>query len=233
MTKLLYFGLGLLVGGGIGATTAHFLTKKAVNSMAEKEIEEMHEYFNEKKAELLAEYKYRLKYIEHPDEKVEPEPEKSPEGKIISFKSEDEKPSLEELAASKGYNVNDIRSNPNYVDYKAYSDEDSPEEETGEGENLAHPNKDLYIITDEQYVTECLNYEKRELRFYKEDKTLCNEEDEPLEVVYSVGNAAIMELIEKNEDFVYVRNDILHIDYEIQAMEGSYDEQVLGHYTEE
>lgn len=222
MTKLLYFGLGLLIGGGIGATTAHFLTKKKVIEEAESEIEDMRQYYLEK-AETL------LKNNQKEESSLE---EKRASNSKSKFSSEENKPSLEDIAREKGY-MKDIIRERGYVDYAKAASNESPEEETGEGENLAHPDPDIWEITDEQYVTECLNYEKREFRYYIEDNTLCNEEDEVLEPKYTVTDIAIKNLLKDDVELVYVRNDMLKIDYEIQKMFGSYSEQVLGQYSEE
>lgn len=224
MYKMLYFGIGLLFGGGIGATTAYILTKKRLEDEKEKEIIEMREYFLKKAEEVLTgnnktTKSYETEFVTGMSIKDEKAATDGPV-KYTTFPEEFKKPDLEDIAKEKGYfNYSNLSAETEY-----------PQEDTGEGENLAHPS-DLYLITEEQYLEECLNYEKREFRYYKEDQILCNEEDEVLTIRYCVGEDAIKKL--DTEDLVYVRNDILHIDYEVQGMEGSYDEQVLGHYTED
>lgn len=229
MTKLLYFGLGLLIGGGIGATAAHFLTKKKVIEEAESEIEDMRQYYLEKAETLL---KNKQKEESSLGEKMVEGFSKGVSNTKSKFSSEENKPSLEDIAREKGY-MKDIVRESGYIDYANAASKESPEEDTGEGENMAHPDPDIWQITDEQYVTECLNYEKREFRYYIEDNTLCNEEDEVLEPKYTVTDIAIKNLLKDDVELVYVRNDMLKIDYEIQKMFGSYSEQVLGQYSEE
>lgn len=220
MTKLLYFGLGLLVGGGIGTTTAYILTKRHYSKVAEDEIDEMRHHFN-KKIEDLAEK--TTEAISNKSEAV--------------FESEEKKPSMEDIVARRGEKTAIMKE---YKDYtKAYTYEEGPVEETGEGENIVHQDPP-YLISEEQYSTENMHYEKREFRYYEDDDTLCNEEDEVLETRYSVTEEAITELLSLDDDYkahhdeiIYVRNDMLKIDYEVQLIHGSYDEQVLGHYAED
>lgn len=211
MHKMLYFGIGLLFGGGIGATTAYFLTKKRYEGYVDQEVEAMRQHYLKK---------FEEHFVTGTSVKDEKAATDAPV-KVTTFPEEVEKPALEDIAKEKGY-----------FNYANLAEEESPEEETGEGENLAHP-ADVYIITDEQYVTECLNYEKREFRYYIEDETLCNEEDEVLEPRYTVTNYAIEELLKEENELIYVRNNMLHIDYEVQKMFGSFREQVFGDYKEE
>lgn len=233
MHKMVYFGLGLLFGGGIGATTAYILSKKHERRLCEEEIADMRAHFNERLDNALK----RQGFVDVENSITLPEAVEAPvsddsEPKAY-FPGEAEKPSLEALAAAREASE-DIRASEGYVDYRRISSgEEGPTEDTGEGENAAHPSADTYIISDEQFVRECLNYEKREYRYYNEDSTLCNEEDEVLEDHILIGEKNIDALKNSTDGLIYVRNDFLKIDYEIQLMEGSYDEQVLGYYGEE
>ena len=227
MHKMVYFGLGLLFGGGIGATTAYILTKKRYEGIVNKEIDEIREHYKKKAFSVVYEYE------DAHSEAVEAPVSDDSEPKAY-FPGEAEKPSLEALAAAREAS-DDIRASEGYVDYRKISsgEEEGPTEDTGEGENAAHPSADTYIISDEQFIRECLNYEKREFRYYNEDSTLCNEEDEVLEDHILIGEKNIDALKNGTDGLIYVRNDFLKIDYEIQLMEGSYEEQVLGYYAEE
>lgn len=219
MQKLVYFTLGLLLGGGLGATTAYILTRKHYEAIADSEIASMREHYAQKERERNA-FVTGTTLIEEENEPIEPYEPQS----YSKFPSEDAKPDLEELARQKGYINYAHQYNP---------EEESPSEDSGEGENLANPSEP-YIIDDEAYVTECIEYEKREWRYYLEDDTLCNEEDEVLEPRYTVTERAIEKLKKLGAgELVYVRNDALRIDYEVQCMGTSYDEQVLGKYPEE
>lgn len=229
MSKLLYFGLGTLFGGAIGATVSYFLTKKKINDEADREIEEMRQYYLEKAEKLIKDNEKETNSINTPSEAVEAPQSDSKQSKA-KFPTEEEKPSMEAYAAERGILP---KNYTNYSNYYQSNKGDGPEEETGEGENLAHPSAEIYEIEDSQYFTECLNYEKREFRYYIEDETLCNEEDEVLEPKYTVGESAIKTLLKDEVELIYVRNDVIHIDYEVQKMFGSYNEQVLGQYGDE
>ena len=241
MHKMVYFGLGLLFGGGIGATTAYILTKKHERRLCEEEISDMRAHFNQRLDNVLTRYGIVDDEKPHfvtgtsitPSEAVEASVSDDSEPKAY-FPGEAEKPSLEALAAAREAS-DDIRASEGYVDYRKISsgEEEGPTEDTGEGYNAAHPSADTYIISDEQFIRECLNYEKREFRYYNEDSTLCNEEDEVLEDHILIGEKNIDALKNGTDGIIYVRNDFLKIDYEIQLMEGSYNEQVLGMYSED
>lgn len=92
-----------------------------------------------------------------------------------------------------------------------------------------HPREvlDIYEITLEQYVNSELTYEKKDLKFYVEDGTLCDENNEPIDIDHSVGYDILAAFEDSLVDTVYVRNDKTETDYEVEKEEGGYS-SLLG-----
>lgn len=96
-----------------------------------------------------------------------------------------------------------------------------------EGEDVVindHPREvlDIYEITLEQYVNSELTYEKKDLKFYVEDGTLCDDTGEPIDIDHSIGYDILASFEDSLVDTVYVRNDKTETDYEVEKEEGGY-----------
>lgn len=92
------------------------------------------------------------------------------------------------------------------------------------------PNVDPRVISLDEYQMGT-EYVGETLIYYEEDDTLATERDE---VIYNVKDIVGPDALNRfgdmsgDKDTVIVRNERLHIDYEIRKEEGSYKEIVLG-----
>lgn len=96
-------------------------------------------------------------------------------------------------------------------------------------EDYVKPDSGPYLITKD----EMLNGQniERELTYYKEDDTLADEHDNVIEDADSlVGNENLQQFgrISGNPRIVFVRNDDLDVDFEINLSDGSYTREVHG-----
>ena len=91
--------------------------------------------------------------------------------------------------------------------------------------------EDPYVISIEQFEEECLDHDKLTITWYAEDNTLVDEQDEIIDdVEYTVGEANI-DIRNARADHphtVYVRNERISTDFEIDFNLNSYAEMVLG-----
>lgn len=91
------------------------------------------------------------------------------------------------------------------------------------------PNKPT-LISEEEYSTSKMWYDKQELYFYARDGVITDEEDDmcPPDIFDLIGEDAMPELFDKQES-IFVRNDNAAVDYSIIYCDRSYRE---SHMTE-
>jgi len=91
--------------------------------------------------------------------------------------------------------------------------------------------EDPYVISIGQFEEECLDHDKLTFTWYAEDNTLVDDQDEIIDdVEYTVGEANI-DIRNARDDHphtVYVRNERISTDFEIDFNLNSYAEMVLG-----
>lgn len=97
-----------------------------------------------------------------------------------------------------------------------------------------------YPISEEEFSTECLEYDKLSLKYYTDDNTLCDDQEVPVDdVIQLIGEETVDYLAEflnhpQHEDFdhiIYVRAEGTTSDFEITIVENSYAAEVLGYDT--
>lgn len=91
------------------------------------------------------------------------------------------------------------------------------------------PEDDLPIVITQDECGEC-GYEIESLRFYEDDGLIVDYTNtvwSPADVEDAIGNEW-RDIIEGGSDIVYVRNDRIEIDYEIERIEGSFDDEIGG-----
>lgn len=120
-----------------------------------------------------------------------------------------------------------------YTPYNSspWPDTEHPSEDPAEAETREYDEK-LQIITEEEFVSEAVDFEKSELVYYSGDGILASaENDETLDINYTITDVGL-DALKKAEygDYIYVRNISLHVDYEIHKLEGSYKQLVLNEY---
>lgn len=88
-----------------------------------------------------------------------------------------------------------------------------------------------FIVTQEQFFENELEHEQITITYFEGDDVLSDEQDKPVENVDKiVGNDNLDKFGYGSNDpnVVYVRNDDLHLDFEIIHSDGKYTEEVLG-----
>lgn len=91
------------------------------------------------------------------------------------------------------------------------------------------PEDDLPIVITQDECGVC-GYEIENLRFYEDDGLIVDYTNtvwSPADVEDAIGNEW-RDIIEGGSDIVYVRNDRIEIDYEIERIEGSFDDEIGG-----
>lgn len=89
-------------------------------------------------------------------------------------------------------------------------------------------NADPYLISVDQFADEHDEYRKASCTYYTEDKVICEtSHNEKIDPRY-VGQENLDMLDSSTIDILYVRNEYLQIDYEIDKYDGSYAYEVLG-----
>lgn len=111
------------------------------------------------------------------------------------------------------------------------SEEDDDEDDELEPKPVKKktPNKPI-LISEEEYSTSKMWYDKQELYFYARDGVITDEEDDmcPPDIFDLIGEDAMPELFDKQES-IFVRNDNAAVDYSIIYCDRSYRE---SHMTE-
>ena len=152
--------------------------------------------------------------------------EKKDRGDLVSNEYENVK---------KRYNIEEQRA----------EDVDPDEEEVDFPDDyVAPPEYDTYPvpypISEEEFSTECLEYDKLSLKYYTDDSTMCDDQevpvDDPLQLVGEETADYLAAFLNhpQHEDLdhtIYVRNEGTTADYEITIIENGYAAEVLGYDT--
>ena len=123
-------------------------------------------------------------------------------------------------------------------------DPDEEEEVDFPDDYEIHPQFDVYPvpypISEEEFSTECLEYDKLSLKYYTDDSTLCDDQEVPVDdAIQLIGEETVDYLATflnrpRHEDFdfdhtIYVRSEGTTADYEITIVENGYAQEVLGY----
>lgn len=86
-----------------------------------------------------------------------------------------------------------------------------------------------YIITHDEFFEGEKDYQQSTLTYFEEDDVLADERDQPVpEDTVGEDHLTRFGFGSKDHNIVYVRNDELQIDFEINRSENSYAKEVLG-----
>lgn len=193
-------GLIFLSGGLLGAAAGVYGTAKYYFSKAEKEIEDMRRYYD-KKVDDLEEIRDQINLTADLEEKKEPKVE-------VEDLEQEEMEEYSELINRLQYNK--ISTKPKT---KVKHDTNT----------VSEPQ----IISYDEY-SEDMNYEKVIVSYFEEDGTLMLEDESLFEDGINVLGPTNLEHFGMMEDdpepdTIYIRNEVLGIDYEVVREEGSYE----------
>ena len=100
--------------------------------------------------------------------------------------------------------------------------------------NAEHPKEDEpYIISEEEFSDPTPMYDKVTLDYYINDDILIDVmSHEVANVNETIGENHIQMIVngEIEEDYLYIRNDIKGIDYEVLVNVGNYEEDEKGYH---
>ena len=227
MNKWIFFGFGVALGSGV----TFFAIKKHYRDVAYHEISEMRAFYREKKVELEEKYAPKSDKTDATDSKKSEKMNKYTEisdvmnkysgGNQVSFVVEPRKKVGKNHDISGGLGrLNDEKDDH---DDRFYAEEgDDPydifvsHEAPSEG-YVEQP----YQISEEQFASEKLHYDKVTVEYYADGIAVIDETDEILDSLEDqIGPYILSKPIEENE--IYVRNEARSTDYYIQLKETNF-----------
>lgn len=141
-----------------------------------------------------------------------------------------QKPTLEELAQMENNAQDDL--SPEEIE-DGVDEEDDGQISIEDYEN-GEEGEEPHEITPEEFL-EDHTFDKDQLTFYLEDETLCDSDDDILDIGSHLGYAPFMEAVQaianrsrKATGLIYWRNPDISCDYEIELRDTSYTSTVLG-----
>lgn len=185
----LIFATGVAIGSGV----TYVVVKKNVQSDADKQIEEMREYVDSK----LRPYKIA--------EKMNQKAEEAEKKALEAVHPEREKEDYTDYTTITQRFIFDNDGSVSEVDR---AEKESPKDE------IAGPR----IISEDEFVDVLPHYEKTTLLYYPDSGRLLDELTDQDEFVEIVGQANLDALVESGEEVMYIRNDKVSVDYEVQIM---------------
>lgn len=230
---LSYFAVGISVGAAVGFYFGYKFSREKIRAEvykeAEAEVDMLRKVYLEKTLDREAELESR-------------------EGAILQGSVSTEKPPVEQVVRNLGYSVNvpererPLRAPVPIQDIREDALDDLPENPVGTSKSRnAHWNYERelatrspefpYVIHQNEFNHSNLNFSKVEYTYYAEDDMLVDNEDEN-----PVPNGADIVGVDNlkfghgsdDADIVYVRNDRLEMDMQINRIHKSFEEEVLG-----
>ena len=209
---------GSLLGLAVGSVAGYFFAKKRMEQQyAEAVVEEV----------IAAKKYYSLLYKKNefatPAAAVEElQPKAQPE-----FANDDQ--TLKRIV--EGLKYVDPKSPPvqtvNVFDGK----EDDADVDYSEEDAARDTENGIYVIDIDEFMNSEVGYTEVTLTYFAGDNVLVNEQEMPVEdVAATVGkdNLAYFGYRSKDPKVVYIRNNVLQLDFEVVRSEGKYSEEVAG-----
>jgi hypothetical protein len=227
----LALGTGLMVGGLIG----YAIAEKHVRKQAEDEIADARRVFN----------KLREAAVEEAQEQARKDwsgPEDD-EGDVEEDAPDITVADLHEAARTLSYAPpSGPRPDPR-PDVSEIIREITEEQEV---KSVYDPRKDPtqynrdpnypYVISQEEFMQDEENYSKLSVKYYDKDSSLVDDRDQYIPNTDSIVGESNMELFgvgTESPDLVYVRNDRLESDFEVERIHANYSIDVLGFEPDE
>lgn len=221
MNTMLKIAAGFVLGAAAGSLVTYFVLRDSFQANADEQIENMRAY-----------------YIKYPPTEKE---RKAPEEKIDTSKFEkvqpftsDEKKDYQKL--SQKYTARYV--NPDMEDLMARVNE----EINDEGETISieldktRIREKPYLIPEESYMRHHGLFGNDVLEYWVQDNVLTvADSNEVLDIPSTIGLDAINALLDPGRvsDVVFVRNEKIEMEYEVERNEGSYAEWIGEDIPEE
>ena len=237
MKNWIFFGIGVALGSGV----TFLAIKKHYQDIAYHEISEMRAFYREKKAELDEKYATKSDKTDTTDAKTD---EKSGNGhRYVSGNTEiqsvldrysgqnrgnyvvepHKKVGKFEAKRDENHDISNENEDAESADDRFYTDEeDDPYDifvsHEAPSEGYA---EQPYQISEEQFSSEKLHYDKVTVEYYADGIAVIDETDEILDSLEDqIGPYILSKPIEENE--IYVRNEARSTDYYIQLKETNF-----------
>lgn len=230
-----------LVGAGASFLITHKVLEKKYADIAEAEIASMREAMRraEQRTSIIPEKKIKKKIKDESPKNDQEKKIADPNG-ILTRSSIDNDPyekakrdyhKIKPARVQEQPKQENTASEPNPND----EDEDDCAEETDDAGKTEQDMLDLtkidrtlpYIIDYREFAEEFDHHDKVSLYYYRPDDVLCEENEEIVEdIEATIGYDALKAL--DTQTTIWVRNEPLAIDYEIIALNSSFQESVLG-----
>ena len=202
-----------------GATASFFITKKILTDKYEAEA-------NQRIEEEIQNFK--LDYKKKHETKSIPVSQLTDEQRARLNKKEENTMKIEDLKSLSDIDQEDEIPDNMDEDGNYYDDEGNPIADPAEDDEFNdlqddEINENQYVISQEEFDND-EKYTKRRLSYYENDDTLADEYDEKMSIFDTIGDNAISHFGDMSGDptIVYVRNESLNSDYEVQLVHGSY-----------
>lgn len=225
MNKLKYV-LMFAAGAAVGGCATWFGVKTYYEERTEHDIAEVKEYYAKMSDKRVSEVVVKELGLTKKDgikDDLEPEIRKAYK-KIV----EEYMPSTDDKDLMEPGMFDDYLS---ALSAESKASEEATDEEDDELEDFDPLNpppedREPTVITEDEFCDD-MSFEKQQITFYTLDDTLCDANDSIMDIDRTVGAGTLSD-IEPSTDMVYVRNYSLGIDYEIEVVNKSYTQYVLG-----
>lgn len=214
---MIKFLAGFIFGAAVSGLFTYFVVRDGFQASADEQIENMRQY-----------------YLEHPPKPRESKTEKKPEGKKsedIAKRMSNEPKNYEALAQKyiSRYPSPELDDLASRIEVNHLDEDDQVSE-------IIFDQKDArekpYLIREEDYMRRYQGiFGADALEYWVQDNVLTvADSDEVLEALSTIGIDAINALLDpdRDSDIVFVRNERLQMEYEVERNDGSYAEWVGG-----
>lgn len=129
-----------------------------------------------------------------------------------------------EESAARSFGTNGLGDEEEYaLDSEAYGTVDDEDDNSGSGSRSSGP----YIISEEQFSEEQLDFQKLSVTYYRGDNILCDDQDSPIRDVEGTIGHNVEQMFSGGEAVAFVRNNWLEVDFEVKLNLGAWTEVVL------
>lgn len=141
----------------------------------------------------------------------------------------DVKEASDAILAYQGASTTVKESVDNLVERNVFSDDEG--DDVWEDTVASRSEDEPYILAQHEFLTAEAGYEQTTLTFYAGDGVLADERDDPIPNINEVvGDDNIVRFGYKSNDprVLYIRNDKLSLEFEINLSDGKFAQEVLG-----
>lgn len=208
MNKIVLSGFTFVLGVGIGCASTYYLMRKSFEQRLDEEIDN------------LRSVDKKLPKVHNDGEAVNPTDEDgNPLTTVISSISDGpvnvDKVAYHKLAENyyKEVPAEDDDKDVNDILAEAEHPEDSDED-------------DIHLISLDDYETDDEKYDKENIVWYTGDDILTDSSGDVIDNSFTIVGEVLESIDPSDGELIYVRNDVLDVDYEIEIVHAAYKDMV-------